>query len=191
MENNAQKDGRMTPEIADALKAYVRRETEIPGTPIGKEIADLNGKERKHTTKVEDVAGLNGKLIHEVKQDHPSNKKIKELVSEGAEIDAKDSNDDLAPLMYAACKDRKSTVDTLLGLGADVDVKTNGGKTALMYASWYNHEEIFEILMNAHANLDTQDNEGQDRPHEGSGARLRMDCQGIDAQRSRPRSGRQ
>ena len=72
--------------------------------------------------------------------------KVKELLSEGANVNAKDSNGKTA-LMYAAEKGYLDIVKLLVNGGANIHAKDSKGKTAIMYALDNKHKDIAAYLM--------------------------------------------
>ena len=78
---------------------------------------------------------------------------IRVLISEGAEVNARDT-DDLTPLMYAARYSTPEIVQLLLEKGAEVNARTTGGMTPLMYAAINikgKSAEIKQLLIDAGA----------------------------------------
>ncbi|MGP8090842.1 MAG: ankyrin repeat domain-containing protein [Syntrophobacteraceae bacterium] len=53
--------------------------------------------------------------------------------------------------MNASENGHRDVVQLLLGKGADVNAKNNGGKTALTYASGRGHQEVKDLLIKAGA----------------------------------------
>jgi HJR/Mrr/RecB family endonuclease len=70
---------------------------------------------------------------------------VKELISKGANVNAKDENG-LIPLISAAWLGRKDICELLVSNGADVNARDKIGKTALMYAVSEGHKDICELL---------------------------------------------
>ena len=82
------------------------------------------------------------------------------LVSKGATVDKVDRVGRSA-LMYAASGPFPETVKSLIDNGASVDrVDKSEGWTALMLAAAEGHQPVVEILLNAGANPDISDNDG-------------------------------
>jgi ankyrin repeat protein len=62
--------------------------------------------------------------------------------------------------MLASGRGHAEVIRLLLGAGADVNVQSNDGSTALMPASMYNHPEVVRLLLGARANVNVQSNNG-------------------------------
>ncbi len=54
-------------------------------------------------------------------------------------------------MIFASEKGHKEIVDLLLANGADVNIKTTDGRTALTMASKYGHKEVKKLLIRAGA----------------------------------------
>ena len=52
-------------------------------------------------------------------------------------------------------------VERLIKGGANLDIRSNEGKTALIWASYRNHIEVVKLLIEAGANLNIRDDEGR------------------------------
>ena len=76
--------------------------------------------------------------------------KVKALLEEGADVNAKAKNG-ITALMWASACGRTVTVHVLLDAGADVTAKDKYGRTALMIAADFGKSEIVVILKNAEA----------------------------------------
>jgi ankyrin repeat protein len=50
------------------------------------------------------------------------------------------------PLHVAAFQGRKEMAEWLIARGADINAKTNEGKTALQYAKSNNHKDVADLL---------------------------------------------
>ncbi len=73
-------------------------------------------------------------------------KKLKILLSkENTVIDGR-ALDDWTALTLASCKGYHDVVELLLNAGADVNAVSGGGKTALFWARYYEHEDIVDLL---------------------------------------------
>ena len=56
--------------------------------------------------------------------------------------------------LHLACKEgHLNIVNTLLGVGVDIDRRTQTGKSALHVAAWHLHTEIFNILVRMGADV--------------------------------------
>ena len=60
-------------------------------------------------------------------------------------------------LLKACCNGNLKKVKQLLEEGADVNVKDEKGRTALMFASWYSHKEVVKQLLEKGADVDAED----------------------------------
>ncbi len=83
--------------------------------------------------------------------------KIKRLIEEGADVNAKDDNGDL-PLHYAVRNDNRDLVELLIEEGADVNTKDKDGQSPL---HWAKSEEIAELLIEEGADVNAKDDEGR------------------------------
>lgn len=73
---------------------------------------------------------------------------IMEALQKGADINAKDNdNDGMTALMYASEDGNLGIVDLLIANGADVNAKDNNGWTALMFASFDDNLEVATLLI--------------------------------------------
>jgi ankyrin repeat protein len=84
---------------------------------------------------------------------------VRELISQGVNINASESNGWTA-LMYAAAKGNLDIFQVLLAAGADVNLKERSGETALSKAVYWGHLEIVNLLLSAGAEVNGIDNEG-------------------------------
>jgi ankyrin repeat protein len=81
--------------------------------------------------------------------------KVRSLLEEGAQIDAKDSHSQTA-LMHAAHAGQLELVRLLVAHGTDLDVTAKYNLTALMLSLVARHPEIARILIEAGAKIDTR-----------------------------------
>ena len=66
------------------------------------------------------------------------------------------------PLMFAASEGNIAIVDALLSRGADVDMQSDSGETALMLAVRQEHmETVKKLLIEAEANVNLKNNGGK------------------------------
>ena len=87
--------------------------------------------------------------------------KIKEAISNGANVNARDENKyGTTVLMRAAKHGHAEVAGLLLEHGADINAKDNEGWTALMGAAWRGHAEMINFLLEHGADIDAKDNEG-------------------------------
>ncbi|KAH9180932.1 hypothetical protein AeNC1_017093 [Aphanomyces euteiches] len=77
-------------------------------------------------------------------QGHPS--VVKELVANGANIEARNKNGN-TPLIDAALKGHLEVVQALLDLGADVNARNEWDDRAHMCASWEGHLDVLKLLL--------------------------------------------
>ena len=87
--------------------------------------------------------------------------KVSELLAGGADPNlASEGDDEGLPLCAAAARDRAEVVAALLGAGADVNGRENGGWTALLWASANGHAETAALLIEAGAGVDDANDDG-------------------------------
>lgn len=113
-------------------------------------------------------AGVNEDLLRAAQTIMGGNEsEIAELISKGADVNAKD-NDGKTALIHATGRGRRhiETVKVLLGRGADVNAKDNNGKTALMEAIFScihdakTGKMLLEMLLDKGAKVNAKDNDG-------------------------------
>ena len=85
---------------------------------------------------------------------------VRELLTAGAKLNAKDNDGDTA-LMYAAIDNRAEIVKDLLTAGADVNAKNNNGTTPLIAASLRGRTEPVKALLAAGADAQVKDSTGK------------------------------
>jgi ankyrin repeat protein len=73
-------------------------------------------------------------------------KRVKQLISSGAAVNATDNKGN-TPLMEAAFFKYPEVVQLLLEKGADLSLRNNGGDTALIEAMRAGHAEVVELLL--------------------------------------------
>lgn len=83
-----------------------------------------------------------------------------ELIEEGVDIETTAPPYDRTALMVAADMGLASTVDALIGMGADVGAVSKNGGTALMYAITEEHPEIVVRLIDAGSDLEAKSRNG-------------------------------
>ena len=71
--------------------------------------------------------------------------KVKSLIEEGADINAKDASGN-TPLYYAIQQRNEDIAELLIAKGADVNAKNKSGQTALDIAIDQDHTGIVELL---------------------------------------------
>ncbi|GEM_PF-433998 len=72
---------------------------------------------------------------------------IVKLLGAGADANRRWGVNGWTPLMHAIHKNQKASVEALLAGGADVNVRGNGGITALMMAAGYGYADIVQLLL--------------------------------------------
>ena len=85
--------------------------------------------------------------------------KIKQFLSEGEDVNAKDSFG-LTALMQASEHEQAEVVKLLLSAGAEVNVKDKEGKTALHHCAATSNTEVAKLLISAGADGNAKDNQG-------------------------------
>ncbi len=98
---------------------------------------------------------LNDRLIDAAKNEDIKN--VRELLANGADVDAKDKNGETA-LHWAACDGRVDVAKILIEKGADVDAKSNFNETSLHKAAFYGHVEVVKFLIENGVNVDATNN---------------------------------
>ena len=85
------------------------------------------------------------------------------LIEAGADVNARDQNSDMTPLVYAACrKGGNQFIDLLLRSGAEINAKVGAsGITALVCAVEMKDAETVKMLIAAGADLEMADNYGK------------------------------
>jgi hypothetical protein len=84
-------------------------------------------------------------------------KRIEELLNEGVDVNIKQEENVLTPLIIASRDSTKDVIEFLLKRGADVNMKAKGGYTALMTASRTRSKDIIELLLNYGSDVNTRD----------------------------------
>lgn len=69
--------------------------------------------------------------------------------------------ENITPLMLATIHNQKEILRFLLHNGADVNIRTNSGNTALHYASFMGYDEIVRMLTHHGANVNASNAFGQ------------------------------
>ena len=64
-------------------------------------------------------------------------------------------------MIRASSRNHVEVVKLLIEAGANLNTRTNGGSTALIWASYYNYGEVIKLLIEAGANLNIRDNWGR------------------------------
>ncbi len=155
METNANQDGKMTTQRAETIKAFIRSVEGAFENAINKEIAGSGISARMFVDKKE-AKRLGKELVEEVKKDVAGIDRIKELIRNGADLNAKNQID-MSALMYASWYDQKEIVKILIDNGADVNLGNKFDNTALQFASRMGHIETVEILLTKGVNVKKYD----------------------------------
>lgn len=82
------------------------------------------------------------------------------LITEGADIEARDPNTGASVLHYAVMRGNPEILDLLLARGADVNSRTKNGTTPLHTAVLYNRYEVAEKLIAKGADVNAQSASG-------------------------------
>ncbi len=82
--------------------------------------------------------------------------KIKSLLAQAADVNAKDINGNTA-LAFAAANGHASAIDLVIKEGADVNAKNNDGMTALMHAAGNGQLEAIRVLIKEGADVNVKD----------------------------------
>ncbi len=86
--------------------------------------------------------------------------KVKDLLTNGAEVDVRDENG-MTPLLLAAKKGNSEIVSLLLAHGADVNAQDYYlAWTPLILASALGHKKVVKILLEYGADIDIKDQNG-------------------------------
>lgn len=94
--------------------------------------------------------------------------RVRKMLSQGTDANAIDSSGFTA-LHYAARNGHLSVCRTLLGKGADVNMRTrSGGATALHRASYRGQLQVVNLLLEAKADKLLKDNDGQTALHKAA-----------------------
>lgn len=159
MESNANKDGKMTPDRVDAIKIFLRGVEANGGIPD--KAAVSQEKAKKPVLSKDEAKKLGLELITELKKLDANLNTIKELLSEGADINAQNDTG-MTALMWASSWGNGEVIEILLRGGTDVNLRKWDGSTALMYASADDHEEAVKTLLNHGASVDCRSANGKD-----------------------------
>jgi len=91
--------------------------------------------------------------------------KVKSLIEEGADVDAKGSWDK-TPLHNAAYSGHKAVVELLIANSADVNAKDRNGRPPLHYAVLKGHKEVTELLIASGAGVNAKTTTGKTPLHD-------------------------
>ena len=129
METHGNRDGKMTAQRADAIKAFVRQRESSSDDAVSKSVVGLKRIVSDDKAKV-----LGMELIEEIQKDRIDLKRVEELILGGADTNLKHDGD-MTPLMWASYLGRDEAVEALTSGCADLDFSNKWGHTALMYTS--------------------------------------------------------
>jgi|GEM_PF-1944267 hypothetical protein len=99
------------------------------------------------------------KSLHEAALDGDASR-VRKLISQGADINAKDKDGKTA-LMLAAEKGKSAVVKMLIDAQAAVNVKDKNGRTALMYSAAADSLDCVSYLIEGGAEVEAEDNSGE------------------------------
>jgi ankyrin repeat protein len=85
---------------------------------------------------------------------------VKQHITAGADVNAKDKYGYSPPLHEAALFDHKEIIELLIAAGADVNAKGIAEWTPLHNAAYNGHKEIAEMLITASADVNAKDEDG-------------------------------
>jgi hypothetical protein len=89
---------------------------------------------------------------------------VTDLISRGAEVNAKEKYRGITPLFIAVENGNKAIVETLLRFGAKVNARDSERRTPLMLLDDDAEDGLIELLVQNGAKLDLTDNEGKHGP---------------------------
>ncbi len=156
MEASANKNGKMTTDRVDALKAFVRQSEGM----ATKQIAKMRSNPIRPIISEKEAKALGDEILKETHEDKPDLDKVRALVDRGADLDIKEYADTTA-LMWVTVSGLKDFAEILIRGGADVDVKDRDGETALLHAARHNQEEIAKMLLDYGANVNSTAKNGK------------------------------
>jgi len=84
---------------------------------------------------------------------------VNKLIEHKADLNSQGQNGDTA--MYVACETKYDVIKLLLENGADPNISTKLGSTALMTAAFYNKPKTVKLLLDYGANPDSREYRGQ------------------------------
>lgn len=95
--------------------------------------------------------------------DHRRGDIAKELLAQGASVDARSDEDtmEITPLMRASMDGNLPVVRVLIEHGANVNARSLDGKTPLYYAVIHGHAKIVQFLLNHGANVNIPNTNGK------------------------------
>jgi len=97
--------------------------------------------------------------------DHGDYDSVKLLLESGMSPDMRAGKYGFSPLILAAIRGDTGIVSLLLQRGAEVDTRSNDGRTALMAAAWNGHQSIVQSLLAAGSSPDIANQDGWTAMH--------------------------
>ncbi len=109
--------------------------------------------------RVPENAHLGSKLCMAILRN--DNTEVKELIRQGANIDYQDEPDGWTPLLYSIYYGNSHARETLLSLGADIELTDFSNRTALMFSAITGNAELLKELLQRGASKDSTDCHGK------------------------------
>ncbi len=160
METGANRDGRMTPQRVEEIKAFVRQTEGPSGAAIDNKIARLRECAGKLVVSEDEAKKLGRELIREVMLPNIDNDRVGELIQKGANVNVRDPEDMTALMWVSMNRKYIETLRILLNGGADANLGDKDGDTALMKATSEDNEEGVKALISHGADLDLKNKKG-------------------------------
>ncbi|MHB1456855.1 MAG: ankyrin repeat domain-containing protein [Armatimonadota bacterium] len=91
---------------------------------------------------------------------------VKFMLSLGADPNVKDSRSGMTSIFSAAFRGKKKIAQLLISSGADVNARSNDGRTALHFVGW--SYEVVALLISNGADINAKDNAGNTPLHEAA-----------------------
>ena len=146
MELKANMDRRMTPERAEAIKAFVRQTGESSSNTVNDQTASLRNAAKRPSMSESEANRLGKELVEGSAKQGVDTVKIHRLIREGANVNS--TNDyGFTALMYASQDGYVAVVEALLNNGADVNLKNVYNHNSMDYAIGTDRIEIVELLI--------------------------------------------
>ena len=83
------------------------------------------------------------------------------LIGHGAEVQARDPQNNCTPLSIAAITGHAFAIHPLLAAGAEIDARSNGSTTPLDLAILSDHSDVVQLLLKTEAQVEARNIEGQ------------------------------
>jgi len=100
---------------------------------------------------------MRAKFINESLNDIFKPKSREQIISDLKKLSNEEKNQ---LLINAARNGQKDVVELLVKARADVNAKSNNGRSALMHAAWNGHKNVIELLLNVGADVNAKSNNG-------------------------------